>query len=266
MIASTSSERKSTTKDPHPTRHLNKLRKRALAAIDVFANDHTLVHGDFMYQSAHVPPADYGIYSISLITPETPIEAIKKAKVVFVECMDKRVALPAYEQLVAEAATQGITQQEILVLSPGGGTLQESPRRERALRNQLTYIAALAPELHTIVVSGHTSDLTKETSGGCGAVKHFCNGEPLVRALHDKTIRKLRRTGKTTDQEQEEAATDMVLSRHAADVLGDLGIAYYTVSVPTLSALENTQTATITSLQPAYRNRASRLRHIARIN
>jgi len=200
-----------------PIKDVPTLRNEAIAASRVFLSDHTLIHPPVEYRGAHQEPAPFGTYSIHLITEETSPERVAQTRAVFVGCMDKRLGRLAYEAFVAEAATRGISRDQILVLSPGGGVIQEKGKgrksRERALRMQLEYIAAAAPQLSYIVVSGHT--------GVCGAVGYFCGGS-LVEKLTSAGREKIGVADGTDAKEIERRATEMILPRHAADVLGNL--------------------------------------------
>ncbi|MGH7245870.1 MAG: hypothetical protein ACREGI_02980 [Candidatus Levyibacteriota bacterium] len=206
--------------DPRPI-----IPRTVLDAGRTFLGDPGLVHGIVRVQSLHMPPAAAGEYSLQIISDGNPTEqqaqmnAIARAKMLVVGCMDKRQA----EALYLKAQTLRYAPEDIVMLTVGGGIIQtEHSDRERALGTMIDYVVDNASGLETIVLSAHTSDPEHDGSSPCGGVTFLNNGKPIATTLTHREEDRLVDAYQLPDrslQQLELAATAEAASRHAADIL-----------------------------------------------
>jgi carbonic anhydrase len=131
-----------------------------LTAWQVFAGDLELVHaGHLKPQSPFTKPPKPEYHNYHLTLPDRrELNKIKKVKIAGVTCKDWRVAEAAWNDM----KNLGYTDDEILLISVAGGTVQDPPERQVAMKTMLKYIAQQAPDLKEVYLSGHTE--------GCAAV------------------------------------------------------------------------------------------------
>lgn len=186
------------------------------AATEVFGGDLSIVnHTDHPTTSILGKPNDYGTYSLSQIpegmTEQSLLEALQgNPVVVFIECMDKLAARPAYDQLKAEHP-----EAVIVTLSMGGGILQEDVIRRpqgnkinnvqvwrgEAIKTQLAYLEQLVgragANVEVVVSTGHDCQ--------CGACKFYNNDV----AVHENI-------GAQKGSEEEQNEMKRLITEHTA--------------------------------------------------
>jgi hypothetical protein len=144
--------------------------------LSLFTLDQNLVHGDISIESSLIAPAPYGTYSIRLPNDELDPAALAKIRVILWTCMDRRTIRPVYEQL----RTHAIAENEILIISMGGGPIQVGADRTQALTQAFAELAPKLPKLEKIWAVAHTKV--------CGGVKYFASGRPIVEAVKPAVI------------------------------------------------------------------------------
>ena len=196
------------------------LRVNAIKASKLFLQDIDLIHEDVKILSIYDPPAERGNYSLHGIMSEERDEKLKnalnKAKVVLVSCMDKRIVADLYKKIQKK---YNIKPEEILIVSLAGGIIQTS-KREDALLDIIHYIVNEATSLKSIIFTGHTSDPKKSNSAPCGGVTHFV-GKPLKEAVHDNISQKRRNANKNISSFEFVATAEMV-STHSYEIISKL--------------------------------------------
>lgn len=137
-----------------------------------FDDDASLVHGPVDISDSLTPPPAYGTYairwpSLTLTAPRT----IDSQRFILWSCMDRRVIRPLYDK----ALSRGYTAADILVISIGGGPVQDGAKRITLLRDIFVQLARTLPHVEKIWVVAHTKV--------CGGIKHFCGGRAIADAL-----------------------------------------------------------------------------------
>ncbi len=172
------------------------LREAALSASEAFHADAGLVHGQISFGLSNEPVARSG-YSINLLRipdgqggfRDIDEQAIKGVKLVLVACMDQRQIADLVDKVKAQY--QDIKDDEILVISMGGGIVQtdsEKGQRESALNAMLSYVVDTSEQPVTIVATAHTSDLTNPDSNPCGGITHMAGGR-ISEKVTDRAIK-----------------------------------------------------------------------------
>ena len=139
--------------------------------LKLFENDQQLVHGEVNIADSLTPPAAWGTYSIRLPNDSLPAEKLTQIKVVLWSCMDRRIVRPLFENLLKD----GYKEQEILIVSMGGGPLQAGEDRTHALKTAFMELQTKLPNLQRVIAVAHT--------GICGGLKHFCGGIPITEVV-----------------------------------------------------------------------------------
>src|SRR3989344_3025392 len=156
---------------------------RARLAVLLFEKDEHLVNGQTDVKNSLTAPAQYGTYSIRLPYPDQLIAAdLSRIKAIEWICMDRRVANP-FHQYLTSSDLFNFDPSEVLVVSYGGGGIQEGEGRIAATKGMFEFLQALIPNPERIFVGAHSKT--------CGAVKAFLGGSTLSEAIDPKVAERL---------------------------------------------------------------------------
>ena len=190
-----------------PKEHFKRIPfERFVEAMQVFANDYEIVgHPELEIRHCWQEPNDAGTYSLTQIpTGVTEVEFLEKMQSITdiaVTCMDKDCAHSTWEKIEAEP-------EQIMMLTWGGGVVQNGRDRVRALQVIASYLSQLKwdgklPNLASIHADDHNHV--------CGAVKVWL-GQSLPEFLTELYGKEI------TPQSEEEDALMESLIRDGAFV------------------------------------------------
>ena len=190
-----------------PKEHLKRISfERFVKAMQVFSNDYEIVaHPELEIRTCWEEPNDAGTYSLTQIPAGmTEVEFLEKMQGITdiaVTCMDKDCAHSTWEKIEAEP-------EQIMMLTWGGGVVQNGRERVRALQVIASYLSELKwegklPDLSLIHADDHDHV--------CGAVKVWL-GQSLPEFLTELYGKEI------TPQSEEEDALMESLIRDGAFV------------------------------------------------
>lgn len=124
-------------------------------AWQAFENDLGLVgHPNDPKMSIFLKPRQKGKYNLALLPKDLNEiqvkQKLKKIKVIAVTCMDKRMVWDFYT-LVG----RGCESEEVLLITVGGGIVQNGSKRREAMKNILSFLSENTPNLDQVIVSDH---------------------------------------------------------------------------------------------------------------
>jgi hypothetical protein len=180
--------------------------ERFVEAMQVFANDYELVgHPELQIRTCWEEPNEAGVYSLTQIPAEMTeagfLEKMQPITNIVITCMDKDCAHSTWEKIEAEP-------EQIMMLTWGGGVVQNGQERVRALQIIASYLSQLKwerklPHLSKIHADDHDHV--------CGAVKVWL-GQSLPEFLTELYGEEI------TPQSEEEDALMEALIRDGAFV------------------------------------------------
>ncbi len=190
-----------------PKEHFKRISfERFVEAMQVFSNDYEIVaHPWLEIRTCWEEPNEAGLYSLTQIPAAmNEVEFLEKMQGITdiaVTCMDKDCAHSTWEEIEAEP-------EQIMMLTWGGGVVQNGRERVQALQSIASYLAQLKwagklPQLSTIHADDHNHV--------CGAVKVWL-GQSLPEFLTELYGKEI------TPQSEEEDAVMESLIRDGAFV------------------------------------------------
>ncbi len=146
---------------------------------------------------------NYNLTQLQGETEEEFIHKLSQIKVLAVGCMDWRFANALYDRAQRDESSHDplhhyskYRPEEVMLVTVGGGIVQDAGEREDAIQTIIKYVAQKAPQLEKVLATGHCNR--------CGALAHWTNagdghvcpelgtipGKPEEQSGMDKLVRR----------------------------------------------------------------------------